>query len=178
MPANTGVELTQELRRADDDERFLFDLGFNHCFILGKHLLNNSLENLNCGWRCLPFHNRYAISHRSAGEEIKKLSSRAGIAIMGVGGLSILLGVMPRLGGAMLAAFVLERGHSLQADGPGRCDVHTLGSRLPDGADGVLQTLQVSARLGHKSSALKNLALAAVGLFFVLSGSGPYSLWA
>jgi hypothetical protein len=43
-------EVTQELRRAVDDERFLFHLGFNHCFMLGKHLLNNSPKNLNFGW--------------------------------------------------------------------------------------------------------------------------------
>jgi hypothetical protein len=78
----------------------------------------------------------------------------------------------------MLAAFVLG-GAVIHFRQMGRVDAicNQLGRRFQDGADGALQLLQVSARLGHKSSALKNLALAAVGMFFVLSGSGPYSLW-
>ena len=103
----------------------------------------------------------------------------AGIAIMGLGGASILLGIFPRLGGLLLAGFTAGGVliHFTQRDRAAHLQARHLES-LPAPAragldTAVLQELTTSATLGHHSSALKNLTLIAVALFFTLYGGGP-----
>jgi uncharacterized membrane protein YphA (DoxX/SURF4 family) len=100
----------------------------------------------------------------------------SGIAIMGLGGASILSGLASQWGGLALFFFLIP-GAWIHFRQMGRADALTetikgkLMSPTPE-----LGTLQVSAKLGHYSSALKNLTLATGALFFGIHGSGPLSL--
>ena len=108
-----------------------------------------------------------------------RLFAYGGIAIMGFGGLSVLLGLCGRVGGAMLAVFLVMGAmiHFLQMGRVDKLSV-TIKERLPTELQDTLTTLTASARLAHYSSALKNLALAAVAIFFAMVGTGPkFNLW-
>ena len=97
------------------------------------------------------------------------------VAVMALGALSILLGCYGQVGAAGLLAFCL-----------GGAVIHY---RLADLAKGARLSGQASSAdrqamaqvsklgvVGHVTSAEKNFVLAAVALFFLLKGTGPWSL--
>ncbi|MEQ1934776.1 MAG: hypothetical protein ABL962_13025 [Fimbriimonadaceae bacterium] len=105
-----------------------------------------------------------------------KFFAYCGIAIMGLGGASILLGLSAQWGALALFVFLLP-GALIHFRQMKRADIllgkikNQLAAAPPD-----LDMLHISARLGHYSSALKNLALSSGCLFIGIQGSGPYSL--
>ncbi len=133
---------------------------------------------LNAAWAC----GKDAAARQWTADETSILFPRhamlfalGGIATMGLGGLFVLLGGwIGRLGGAMIAGFVVM-GAIIHLRQMKRADDLAARLRVEKSGinDEVLTTLTVSARLGHKSSALKNFAIAAVGLFIALAGTGP-----
>ena len=78
---------------------------------------------------------------------------------------SILVGLEPRLGGLLIAAFSIMgmRIHAIRRD----------EAKLAGEAGNLMGW---SAYSGHVAAGLKNWALAAAGVFFVLVGSGRYGL--
>ncbi|MBH1933853.1 hypothetical protein I5Q34_06015 [Streptomyces sp. AV19] len=100
-----------------------------------------------------------------------------GIAVMALGGLSVLLGAYGRIGGAALALFLVP---ATLIHLRGRAEATALAGRLaPELSAGLRPSLAVlgaSAAMAHYSSALKNVALFFVALCFVAAGTGPYSL--
>lgn len=99
----------------------------------------------------------------------------ASVAIMIVGGLMILFGVLPRYAALALLAFNL-----------GGAKIHyalaevAKDTRLSEGASSddkaAHERLVGLAIVGHVTSAQKNIVLAAVAVFFVLMGTGPCSV--
>ncbi len=99
------------------------------------------------------------------------------VLLMVVGSFSILLGILPQVGGLLLAIFCLF----------GAYIHYRLGASAAEGAlsqsvtraDRNLHAKAVGlAAVGNITSAEKNIVLAAVGIFFALVGTGPYSLCA
>jgi hypothetical protein len=118
-----------------------------------------------------------------------KLCSLIGIMTMGLGGTSVLFGLYGELGGLMLAGFLVP-GAMIHFRKMKEVDALVAQLRPPasvpapavaptppaDAPLGPLDVLAVSARLGHYSSALKNLALVGVMLLIAAVGTGPWSL--
>ncbi|WP_344022520.1 hypothetical protein [Streptomyces luteireticuli] len=101
----------------------------------------------------------------------------AGVAMMGLGGLSVLLGGYGRIGAALLALFLAPgTAIHLRSRAVAGALAARLSPALPAGLRPTLTELDVSARMAHYSSALKNVALLTVSLFLVAVGTGPYSL--
>jgi uncharacterized membrane protein YphA (DoxX/SURF4 family) len=98
-------------------------------------------------------------------ESLARLCAFAGMVIMYGGAASILVGLEPRLGGLLIAAFSIigMRIHAIRRD----------EAKLAGEAGNLMGW---SAYSGHVAAGLKNWALAAAGLFFVLVGSGRYGL--
>ena len=101
----------------------------------------------------------------------------AGIFVMGFGGLSVLLGIYPEIGGLMLGLFVLPGAiihHRKQKES------QSLGGELGANDNQKVQMLTALASLGHYSSAMKNYSLCGPGIFLALTGGGAWvivSLW-
>jgi uncharacterized membrane protein YphA (DoxX/SURF4 family) len=98
-----------------------------------------------------------------------------GIGVMGLGGLLVLLGLFGRVGGLMLAGFLVP-GAVIHFRKRNEADVLAAELRPLTTVPDRLDVLHVSARLGHHSSALKNLALVGVTLFMAAVGTGPWSM--
>ncbi len=97
-----------------------------------------------------------------------------GIFIMGAGGLSILLGVFPRLGALGLTIFLffgarIHLAKRAQAAGFKATVLAALGRDA--GARKALDDLALSADIGHNVSALKNFALMGPTAYLVLAGA-------
>jgi uncharacterized membrane protein YphA (DoxX/SURF4 family) len=105
-----------------------------------------------------------------------------GIAIMGIGGASILLGFFTRLGALALTGFVITgaRIHLIQRQRAFQLEQSVERSVPATDGGGVdrktLSELAVSASLAHYSSALKNYALAGATAYLVLFGPGDWAL--
>jgi uncharacterized membrane protein YphA (DoxX/SURF4 family) len=133
---------------------------------------------LNAAWQCGKDRNglQWTIEEsRILFGKYAPLFGPAGIAVMGLGGLSILLGVYAEIGGGMLAFFVLPGAliHLRKRDEAGR-----LGAAIPvsEADKPRLGQLAVSAVLGHYGSAMKNFSLFGPGAFLAMMGSGAWSL--
>jgi uncharacterized membrane protein YphA (DoxX/SURF4 family) len=102
----------------------------------------------------------------------------AGIFIMGAGGLSILLGVFPRLGALGLTIFLVPAAmiHLRRRDLAVEVRDKALNGGVASG-DGAmrnaLQDLGFSAEIGHQVAALKNFALLGPTLYLTLAGARP-----
>jgi uncharacterized membrane protein YphA (DoxX/SURF4 family) len=98
-------------------------------------------------------------------QKLARLCSIAGMVMMYGGGLSVLIGVEPVVGGAMLAAFSMlgMRIHAIRRD------------EAKQAADGG-NAMGWSAYSAHIAAGLKNWALAAAGVAFVLVGTGRFGL--
>jgi uncharacterized membrane protein YphA (DoxX/SURF4 family) len=95
----------------------------------------------------------------------------ASILMLLIGGLSVALGVWTQIVAIGLVAFCL-----------GGYIIHMrLANQIVElGKGSHAKNIDVIVKLGvlgNKTSGQKNLVLAAVGIFFVLVGSGPWSLW-
>lgn len=92
--------------------------------------------------------------------------ARVSVVVMVIGAISILFGIYARIGGILLLFFNL-----------GGAYIHY---RLADQAEGFAAegntTLVNLAMVGNVSSAQKNFVLAAVAFFFMVQGSGPWSI--
>jgi len=90
---------------------------------------------------------------------------RAGMVMMYGGGVSVLLGLEPRVGGLILAVFSLlgMRVHAIRRD-----------EAKEAGEAG--NPMGWSAFMAHTAAGLKNWALAAAGVTFILTGAGRYGL--
>jgi len=99
----------------------------------------------------------------------------ASIVVMALGALSILLGCYGQLGAAGLLVFSLGGAviHYRLADLAKRARLSDQASSADRQAMGELSALGV---VGHVTSAEKNFVLAAVALFFLIMGTGPWSL--
>jgi uncharacterized membrane protein YphA (DoxX/SURF4 family) len=93
------------------------------------------------------------------------LCSIAGMIMMFGGGISVLLGIEPRLGGIMIAAFSVmgTRIHAIRRDE---------ALKAAQGGD----PMGWSAYSAHIAAGLKNWGLAGVGIALLLTGAGGYAL--
>ncbi len=97
------------------------------------------------------------------------------VAIMVVGGLSILLGFYAQIGGILLCIYCLFgiRVHFQMAKMIGRSE---LPPSCIEQGEQAFSRLQMLGILGQVSSGQKNVVLAAISLVFAVVGTGPYSL--
>lgn len=105
-----------------------------------------------------------------------ELAALAGILMMGAGGLSILLGVFPRIGAFVLAIFLIPGAlihFAKRSQAIGYKDkVLTALTDKPDSqASRAVNALASSAVMGHYVSALKNLSLLGPTLYLVFAGT-------
>lgn len=107
-----------------------------------------------------------------------KLFAAGGIFLMAAGGLSIVFGLLGRLGGLALIVFLLPgvKIHFMEMK-LAQQEAEKLKGQIPSNLQPSLEALSSSANLGHFSSALKNIYLAGVAAFFLLNGTGPFSVW-
>jgi uncharacterized membrane protein YphA (DoxX/SURF4 family) len=111
-----------------------------------------------------------------------KLFSLGGIAIMGLGGATILLGLFTRLGALGLTVFVVMGAMIHLTQSKRAFQLQQAVERSVPDPDGkqldtkALAELAVSASLAHYSSAVKNFALAGATAFLVLFGPGDWAL--
>ena len=98
-------------------------------------------------------------------EKIARLCAIAGMIMMYGGGVSILVGLEPRLGGLALAVFSLLgiRIHAIRRD-----EAKSAGE--------TGNAMGWSAYSAHIAAGLKNWALVRAGLVFVLAGTGRFGL--
>lgn len=96
-----------------------------------------------------------------------RVAAIVGMAMMVLGGASVLAGVEPRLGGLALAVFSLMgmRVHAIRRE-----EARAAAGTAADPA------MAWSAFGAHVAARLKNIALAGAGLFFVFSGAGRWVL--
>lgn len=102
-----------------------------------------------------------------------------GVTMMYLGGLGVLLGMLPRLAGLLLFVFTLpgilihirNRGDAMRWG-------EAIEAAVPEGSKGDAGALKWNAYAGHQSSALKNYALLGAAAFFVLAEDsvGRFSL--
>lgn len=136
--------------------------------------ISYSIVFLNAAWQC----GKSKAGIRWTIEESRILFGNtaplfgvAGIFVMGFGGLSVLLGIYPEIGGVMLGLFVLPGAiihHRKQKE------AQVLGDELGAPGDEKTQVLTTLALLGHYSSAMKNYSLCGPGLFLALTGGGAW----
>jgi uncharacterized membrane protein YphA (DoxX/SURF4 family) len=93
------------------------------------------------------------------------ICSLVGMVMMYAGGVSVLLGLEPRIGGLMLAVFSLLG-----------MRIHAIRRNEAKEAAEAGDTMGWSAYSAHVAAGLKNWALAAGGVTFILMGAGRYSL--
>lgn len=106
-----------------------------------------------------------------------KFFAWSGMAIMYIGSTSILLGLEGRLGGALLAVFTAVGIYQHKREAARAlvvADAVTGGQ--PAGPRGIAEELRWSAFAGHFSSGLKNYSLVGLCLWFVLQGTGSFSV--
>ena len=105
----------------------------------------------------------------------------AGTAVMAAGGLSVLLGIFPRLGALVLTLFLIPAAmiHFRKAREAARLTEALLAgptSKSSGAARKGVTALGDSAVLGNFTSALKNLNLMALTLYVALAGAEPMLL--
>ncbi len=98
------------------------------------------------------------------------------VLLMFFGALSILFGVYGQVGALGLLGFNLG-GSVLHQRLAGVALQSQLSSTASDQDKQVLMDMVNLAVAGHSSSAWKNYVLAAVACFFMILGTGPYSLY-
>jgi uncharacterized membrane protein YphA (DoxX/SURF4 family) len=94
-----------------------------------------------------------------------RFAALIGVSMMYGGGVSVLLGVEPRLGGIALAIFSLlgMRIHAIRRD-----EAKAAGE--------AGNAMGWSAYSAHVAAGLKNWTFVGAGVFFLLAGTGRYSL--
>ncbi len=96
------------------------------------------------------------------------------VAVMIVGSLMILFGIYAQIGGILLMFYCL-----IGVVVHNKLAQQALSAKLSPGASdsdkGVLKSTADLGAVGNFTSAQKNYVLAAVGFFFFLMGSGPWS---
>ncbi len=98
------------------------------------------------------------------------------VVVMVTGALSILLGVLPAVGGVLLFIYCLIGAVAHYRLGASATAL-SLSATAADEDRQALANAAALATVGHVTSAEKNFVLAALGLFFALAGTGPWSLW-
>ena len=100
-----------------------------------------------------------------------KFFAYCGIAIMYIGGLSILIGIEARLGAFILLAFTIGGTviHNRQ-----RNDAKEIA--IKNSANAELSSIAWSAFAAHFANILKNVCLILILLFVVLNGVGKYQI--
>ncbi len=100
------------------------------------------------------------------------LGSYLMVAVMVIGSLSVLLGILPRFGGLMLGVYSLlgTRVHYHLAKAAAAKQLSQAASAEDQAA--LKETVDLAV-VGHVTSAQKNFVLAAVGFFIALNGVGP-----
>ena len=108
-------------------------------------------------------------------KRLPDLFSGVSVLVMVVGALSILFGIYGRIGAAGLLVFNLGGAviHYRIADSARNTSLSTAAS-LED--KNTVKQLATLAAVGHTTSAWKNFVLAAVAFFFLIQGTGPWSL--
>ena len=106
------------------------------------------------------------------------LFTLAGIVIMAAGGLSVLLGIFPRLGAFALTLFLIPAAmihfrKAREAASLTKRIVAGLGGKSSGATRKNVAELSDSAVIGNFTSALKNLTLMAPTLYLALAGSEP-----
>ena len=106
-----------------------------------------------------------------------ELFTLAGVLLMLLGGLSVLLGIFPRLGALTLTLFLIPAAmiHFRKArQAAALKDAMLAGpAGKSGGARASITALGESAVLGNFTSALKNLTLMALTLYVALAGAEP-----
>lgn len=103
------------------------------------------------------------------------LFAGAGVVMAGVAGLSLLLGIFPRLGALLMAVFLVPAamihfGLWRRAVALKQSIVRGLGGHSVSGLRDEVEELGASAAVGNMTSALKNLALIGPALYLALAG--------
>lgn len=104
-----------------------------------------------------------------------RLFAYAGIAMMGLGGLSIVFGVFPRLGALALTIFLFG-GAMIHFAKRGQLEVYESKVEPALSGDGAaparkaLRALTEAGVMGHFTAGLKNYALAGATAYLVLAG--------
>ena len=101
--------------------------------------------------------------------------SIATIATMLIGAFLILFGFYGQIGGFILLVYCLI-GALLHYRLGNLCKTYTLSALANLDDKATLEAAATLGRIGHITSAQKNLVLAAIALFFTLLGTGPMSL--
>lgn len=135
---------------------------------------------LNAAWQCGK--NRAGIEWTIAESRIlfgnaAPIFGPAGILVMGLGGVSILLGFCAEIAGVSLLLFlpmgaVIHFRQRKRAVSLGESSKASMSA----GNMEVVTELTTLAALGHYSSAIKNWSLIGPAIFLSVIGSGPYSL--
>ena len=104
-----------------------------------------------------------------------EINAGISVLVMVAGALSILFGVYGRIGAAGLLVFNLGGAvvHYRIAD---QAQNMSLSPAASPEDQKTLEQLAIMAAVGHTTSAWKNFVLAAVAFFFLLQGTGPWSL--
>lgn len=121
-------------------------------------------------------HTEYMVpkSMKRFGKQLTLLIAVGGMALMFFGSVSILLGLEGRIGGLLL--FIFTAFGILQHKRERQVAQGLASSVEPQECTEKLNALMWSAYSGHFSSGLKNWALCGVSLFFILCGTGPWSI--
>lgn len=108
-------------------------------------------------------------------KKFPELFAGVSVLVMAVGGLSILFGIYGRVGAAVLLVFNLGGAviHYRIAD---QAQNTSLSAAASAEDHKTVELLAMTAAVGHTTSAWKNFVLAAVAFFFLLQGTGPWSL--
>jgi uncharacterized membrane protein YphA (DoxX/SURF4 family) len=108
---------------------------------------------------------------------IALLFAVAGMAMMGLGGVSILLGLEGRIGAFLLLIFTAGGIYSHKCEREVAMAVSAkIEPSIPPEIKPDFMTIQWSAFSGHFSSGLKNWALCGVCMAVIAWGTGPLSL--
>jgi uncharacterized membrane protein YphA (DoxX/SURF4 family) len=108
---------------------------------------------------------------------LAKLFAVAGMAMMLLGGLSVLLGIEGRLGALLLLVFTVGGVYSHKREREVAMELAQKVSPLvPSAGKDDFTTLQWSAFSGHYSSGLKNWALCGICVGIICWGTGPDSI--
>lgn len=97
------------------------------------------------------------------------------VIVMVVGALSILLGILPHIGGLMLLVYCLLGAlvHYRFADSINQLQ---LSSQADEQDLEIFDKARTIGAVGHITSAQKNFVLAALACWFMLMGTGPWSI--
>lgn len=108
-------------------------------------------------------------------KKLPEFFAAVSVLVMVVGGVSVLFGIYGRIGSAALLAFNLG-GAVIHYRIAGQAGKMLLSSEASPEDRKVAETLALTASVGHTTSAWKNFVLAGVSFFFLLKGTGPWSL--